>query len=191
MTDLTPAWETMFALYPGLADPAALTTSQAAFVAGYLCHLALDQLWILHIFDPIFGENADWGTFRERLFLHNVLRIHLDQLDVTKLRLDMGRVLVETPPDHWLPFLADADIIRWRDFVAEQLMEGALSQTVEVFAVRMGLPRTDFESLLQSATEMESRIFSRYSLEALAHYRTLGLARCLEVSRNYLSGRRA
>jgi hypothetical protein len=105
--------------------------------------------------------------------------------------MTMGVVLKQAQPDGWLPFLADGDIIRWRDFVAEQLVEGALSQTVEVFAARMGLPRTDFESLLQSATEMETRIFNRYSLDALAHYRALGLARCLEVSVSYLAGRSA
>jgi hypothetical protein len=191
MTDLTPAWEAMFAQYPNLADPATLTASHAAFVAGYLCHLALDQLWIFHIFDPIFGEHADWGTFRERLFLHNVLRIHLDRLDEPKLRMNMGIVLKQAQPDHWLPFLPDRDIIGWRDFVADQLVEGALSQSIEVFAARMGLPRTDFESLLQSAIEMESRIFNRYSLDALAEYRRLGMARCLEVSTQYLSSRSA
>jgi Zinc dependent phospholipase C len=188
MTDLTPAWESMFAQHPSLAQPSQLPPAQAAFLAGYLCHLALDQLWILHIFDPIFGEMAPWATFRERLFLHNVLRIHLDQLDVPKLQLEMGRVLKQAEPRHWLPFLPDEDIARWRDFVADQLVEGAFSQTIEVFAVRMSLPRTDFESLLQSSAEMEARIFSRYSQADLANYRSLGLARCLDVCTHYFSG---
>lgn len=190
MTDPTPAWHVMFAHYPNLSDPNILTPAHAAFIAGYLCHLALDQLWIVHIFDPIFGETANWANFRERLFLHNVLRIHLDQLDVPKLLNEMGLTLKDAQPQAWLPFLADQALCQWRDFVADQLVEGALSQTVEVFAARMRLPRSDFESLLQSPTDMDARIFSRLSQAALAEYRARGLARCLEVATAYLSGQK-
>ncbi len=190
MPDPTPAWHVMFAHYPGLAQAILLPPAQAAFVAGYLCHLALDQLWIVHIFDPIFGENANWANFRERLFLHNVLRIHLDQLDVPKLLSEMGFTLRAARPQNWLPFLTDQPLCQWRDFVAGQLVEGALSQTVEVFAARMRVPRTDFESLLQSPADMDARIFSRLSQESLASYRAQGLARCLEVATTYISGQK-
>jgi hypothetical protein len=190
MTDPTPAWHFMFAQYPGLAQANALPPSQAAFIAGYLCHLTLDQLWIIHIFDPIFGETANWANFRERLFLHNVLRIHLDRLDVPKLLTQMGLTLKGAQPQAWLPFLTDDALCQWRDFVADQLVEGALSQTVDVFAARMRLPRSDFESLLQSPADMDARIFTRLSQAALAEYRARGLARCLRVATAYISGQK-
>jgi len=190
MPDLTPAWHVMFAQYPALAQANSLPPAQAAFVAGYLCHLALDQLWIVDIFDPIFGEYANWANFRERLFLHNVLRIHLDQLDVPKLLNEMGSTLKGAQPHGWLPFLTDPALCQWRDFVADQLVKGALSQTVEVFAARMRVPRTDFESLLQSPADMDARIFSRLSQAALADYRAQGLARCLAVAAAYISGQK-
>jgi len=190
MHDLTPAWEFMFAEYPALGNPAALPPTQAAFVAGYLCHLALDQLWIQDIFDPIFGEEVSWGSFRERLFLHNILRIYLDRLDLPRLKDGMAATLQAAQPNNWLPFLGDTYIAGWRDFVAEQLTENAASQTVAVFAARMGLAPTEFESLLQSAADMQARLFDRLPVAVLADFRRRGLDRCEAVLSGYLVGQK-
>lgn len=186
MRDLTPAWHNLFRRHPGLADAAALPAAQAAFLTGYLCHLALDQLWISHIFDPVFGQEAAWSDFRRRLFLHNVLRIYLDELDRPTLRNSVGDSLAEVRPQNWLPFLTDQALSRWRDFVAGQLADGAEAQTIEVFARRMSLPPADFTALLDSPAAMQTQIFDRISRPALDDFRALGLARSREVIAEYL-----
>lgn len=188
MRDATPAWRAMFRLHPELSRPAGLAPERAAFLAGYLCHLALDQLWIEEIFDPIFGEEAAWATFPERLFLHNVLRVYLDRLDLPRLTNGMQADLNAVQPWGWLPFLADDALRRWRDFVAGQLVEGAASQTIAVFAGRMGRPPTDFESLLQSPADMQARLFDRLPFDRLADFRRRGLERCSSLTAAYLSG---
>ena len=43
----------LFSAYPELADPASLTKSQTAFVAGYLTHLAADEVFVVRL-----GEHA-------------------------------------------------------------------------------------------------------------------------------------
>ena len=80
-----PAHERLFARHPDLARPDALPPAQAAFLAGYLAHLALDQLWVAEIFAPVFGERQTWGTFPERLYLHNALRAYWDAQDLGRL----------------------------------------------------------------------------------------------------------
>ena len=191
MRDPAPAWRVMFREYPGLAVPARLSPAQAAFVAGYLCHLVLDQLWISEIFEPIFGPAAGWADFQGRLFLHNILRIYLDRLDLPKLQDGLEMVLKQAEPAGWLPFIADEHLRHWRDFVAGQLADGADSQTVSVFAARMSLAPTDFESLLQSPAEMQVHLFDRLPLSALAEYRARGLAGCREAVAEYFSGQKA
>ena len=47
----------LFRANPVLADPAALTESQAAFVAGYLTHLAADEVFVARL-----GEHAVQGN---------------------------------------------------------------------------------------------------------------------------------
>jgi hypothetical protein len=193
MHDLTPAWQTMFSRHPDLADPACLAPDRAAFLAGYICHLALDQLWIAEIFDPIFGEAATWSSFQRRLFLHNVLRVHLDRIDLPGLQAGpgAGATLKQARPEAWLPFLPDPLLGRWRDFVADQLADGAAAQTVEVFAARMNLAPAEFESLLKSPAAMQEQIFDRLPAASLAGFRTRGLAHCQAVLSGYLEGRQA
>jgi len=186
MRDLTPAWHTLFRQHPGLADSAKHPAAHAAFLTGYLCHLALDQLWISHVFDPVFGEAAPWSNFRHRLFMHNVLRIYLDELDRPFLRNGVADSLACARPQRWLPFLTDEALGRWRDFVAGQLADGGEAQTIEVFAKRMGLPPDDFTALLESPAAMQAQLFDRISLSALDDFRAHGLALSREVIAEYL-----
>ena len=72
------AWEVFLTTYPALADAARLPASQSAFLSGYLCHLQADWLWVKQLFTPVFGPHCAWGTFRQRLYYHNVLRAYLD-----------------------------------------------------------------------------------------------------------------
>ena len=189
LRDSTPAWDTMFNQYPSLTETATLTPPQHAFLAGYICHLAVDQMWIANIFDPVFVDEAKWENPRERFFIHNVLRIYLDELDRPALATHgVGASLLKAQPDHWLPFLTDAALAQWRDFVAEQLLEGGAAQTLEVFAKRMNRPPHDFESLLHSPTQMSERVFHFVSIESLNHFRRQAFARSRAVIAEYLSG---
>lgn len=186
MRDASPAWEVMFNQYPSLRHTYTLTPAQRAFLAGYICHLAVDQMWIADIFDPVFVDEAKWENPRERFFIHNVLRIYLDELDRPALASNgVGASLKKARPDHWLPFLTDTTLSHWRDFVAEQLIEGGAAQTIEVFAKRMKRPPSDFESLLQSPTQMTQRVFHLVSTDALANFRQEAFARSRAILADY------
>jgi hypothetical protein len=74
-----PAHESLFTAHPALARPAELPPAQAAFVAGYITHLLLDELWLDDIFLRFFGE--DWASRQQRAFIHNVLRTWADRQD--------------------------------------------------------------------------------------------------------------
>jgi hypothetical protein len=80
-----PATARLLARHPRLAAPGRLPPEQAGFVAGYLAHLVLDQRWVAEVFEPVFGPRQQWDDFRERLYLHNVLRAHWDAADLARL----------------------------------------------------------------------------------------------------------
>lgn len=186
MRDTTPAWDVMFNQYPSLTNTYTLTRAQQAFLAGYICHLAVDQMWITDIFEPVFVDETKWEKPRERFFIHNVLRIYLDELDRPALASNgVGASLKKAHPDHWLPFLNDAALSHWRDFVAEQLVDGGAAQTIEVFAKRMKRPPSDFESLLQSPTQMTQRVFHLVSTDALENFRHKAFTRSREILADY------
>jgi hypothetical protein len=185
-SDPRPSHEIMFAAHPELARPDALPDARAAFLAGYIAHLLLDELWMKNIFYPYFGRGATWGQdLRERLVLHNVLRTHLDFEDLPRLGNGTGPTLHSAAPDRWLPFTEDRYLVVWRDEIAGQLTPGAPVRTVEVFARRMGISPDEFEALLAPDVVAE-HIFSHIAPEQLAAFRQEGLERSITLISEYL-----
>ena len=181
-----PGWDRFLAVYQSLAQPENLSPSQAAFLAGYLCHLQADWLWILKIFSPVFGPYCNWDSFAHRLYLHNVLRAYLDRQILPGLDPDTGTELSRAKPAGWLPFVQDVHLHTWRDYLAQQLQPGASVQTVEVFAARQGLSPDAFYHLLSSEEEMDHNVFSHISRHELVHYRHHLLEENLRLLRRYL-----
>ncbi len=176
---------TMFWRFPELARPAALTPDRVAFLTGYVSHLLLDEVWLDLIFAPTFGLGADWGDFRQRLMLHNVLRTHLDRLDFPRVPAGTDRALRQASPADWLPFTADRYLSAWRDEIAGQLAPGAQSRTVEVFAQRMRMRPSDLEAML-TPEALSDRVFNRVSESRLAEFANQGLERSVQLANQYL-----
>lgn len=178
-------WQRLFHLYPGLKTPG--SDSQAAFLAGYVCHLAADWHWVLQIFAPVFGPGAAWASFGTRLYLHNVLRSFLDRQVVKDLKAETGEVLQETRPRHWLPFVADQHLADWRDFLSPQLQPGAAVSTVEVFASRQGIDPDAFYALLNSDERMNQEVFNRIPYQQIERYRQSLQVECASLIQAFLA----
>jgi hypothetical protein len=186
--DSPPAWERFLVAHPSLANPAELTLHQSGFIAGYLCHLQADWMWIGEIFAPVFGPACDWGTFPQRLYLHNVLRAYLDRQILAALPAETAARLKNASPDGWLPFVEDRHLHAWRDWVAGQLEPGAEAQTVEVFAARQGVSPAEFYQLLGSPERMEAEVFFHLPRQRIEAYRQQLIRANLALLRNYLAG---
>ncbi len=186
--DDTPAPRAFLAAHPQLARAAQLDPAHAAFLAGYLAHLQVDEAWWREVFAPLFGPAAGWGEWEERLFLHNVLRTHLDRADQARLDRDIAPTLAATEPAGWLPFVSDEALRRWRDLLVEQLTPGQHVRTAEVFAERMRVPAEAVEEALRSPVQME-RLFRHAPPQRLAAYRADALRRGAALVNDYLGGR--
>jgi hypothetical protein len=172
--DSTPQpHRTLFRLFPALSHARSLSAAHAAFIAGYICHLWLDSVWLRDIYLPAFGPDAPWDTWRDRLLFHNILRAWCDQNDQRQLAADTGSILAAVQPRQWLPFTADAYLREWRDHLAAQFQPGATIRTVEVFAARNRVPPADFQRVLDSPAELDRRVFAHAPREHIeAFYRT-------------------
>jgi hypothetical protein len=179
-----PPWQAMLRQHPGLADPAGLPPAHAAFLAGYLCHLGrLPGCWKS---SPGLWSRCAWGSFEQRLYLHNVLRSYLDRRilpEVTGSESCLGRV----EPCNWLPFTADAHLRAWRDLLFPQLRPGANVQTVEVFAARQGISAQDYYTLLDSEERMRREVFVHLAPEQVESYRQGLLAENIQLLSDYLA----
>jgi len=182
-----PAYETLFAAHPSLALVERLPPAQAAFVAGYIAHLLLDELWLDGVFLRYFW--GDWGTRREQSFLHNVLRTWMDRRDQQRLNGSVAAALRRAEPRGWLPFVSDEHLRAWRDWLAEQLGPGRTVQTAEVFAQRMGVSAEEVEAVLGSPQQMEERVFRRIPRAALQSFYDAGYTRSVALIARWYIGK--
>jgi hypothetical protein len=184
--DSQSPWEAMLALHTSLAQPRLLPDAQAAFIAGYLCHLQADWMWICEIYLPAFGPTHTWGTFHNRLYLHNVLRAYLDAGVLPSLSQATPQHLENSQPDHWLPFVKDGHLKAWRDYLARQLAPGAMIETIEVFAARQGISPIEFKNFLDSEERMEKEIFIHLPRGVLSAYHERAIEAGIQLLTTYL-----
>jgi hypothetical protein len=179
-----PAYEELFVAHPALAHAGELEPAQAAFIAGYIVHLLLDELWLDEIFLRYFC--GDDTTRQEQAFLHNILRTWMDTQDQARLNGNVTTPLQEAIPQDWLPFIQDADLHIWRNWLVEQLGPGRNTQTAEVFARRMGISAQEMKAILQSPEQMKQRIFQRVSLDTLQAFREEGYRQSVVLINRYI-----
>ena len=148
-----------------------LPPEKAAFLAGYLCHLQADWMWVTDIFVPVFGLRNSWAPFPERLYIHNVLRAYLDNQILPSLRNGVASNLIQVSPGNWLPFVTAEDLAKWHTFLADQLQPGANIKTIDVFAARQGIQPDAYLQLLSSESRMEREVFTHMSRASLERYR--------------------
>lgn len=144
--DAPPADEALFAGYPSLADPRVLAKTKAAFVSGYLVHLAYDERWARDLFLPLYWNGPDWPDRLTFTVHHNALRVVLDRRAFDRILAapEAIEALRGTEPGpgsiDWLPFVSDAVLREWRDWLVDQLDAPDQVATMTVFAERMGVP---------------------------------------------------
>ena len=182
-----PAWDRFLTSYPDMAATNYLLAPRTAFISGYLCHLQADWLWVKGIFAPAFGPGCSWGTFRQRLYYHNVLRAYLDLQILPGLPMDVGTCLGQVLADDWLPFVEDHYLAEWRDMLSRQLVPGAAIQTVEVFSSRQGISAPEYYALLASEERMQNEVFEHLSLELVENYNNQVLAANVQLLSDYLA----
>lgn len=179
-----PARERLFAAHPALTRSDALSQAQMAFVTGYLAHLELDELWLDEVFQ-VFVQ-GDWASPRRRLFLHNVLRTWLDDQAQENLGRQVAQALQSVQPSGWLPFVRDADLREWRDWLVRQLAPGRRMETAEVFAERMGMAASDINAVARSPDGMEEQVFRHFPPSALAAFQAVGYEQSVSLTEAYV-----
>lgn len=179
------AHRAMFDAHPSLRCASLLSPPRTAFVAGYIAHLLLDELWLDEIFESFVHQ--DRAPIRERLFLHNVLRTWVDRRAQEALTADVPRLLGGAEPCGWLPFVDDGHLRVWRDWLVEQLAPDHCMETAEVLAERMGVPPAETEAVVRSQEEMERRVFRHFPRSALRSFQEEGYVRSVALVDWYLA----
>lgn len=112
---------TLFREHPELADPARLNASTRSFMAGYVSHLVMDEVWITNIYRPFFGEGSPLGGDARANVLDRVLQYELDRQERDKREImeEVRRELAASALEIYVGFIDAESLRRWRDISVE------------------------------------------------------------------------
>ena len=106
---------------------------------------------------------------------------------IASLPPDVVAALRKANPFQWLPFVQDQFLIKWRDYLSDQLQSGESIRTVEVFASRHGIDPAAFHAMINSEERMEANVFVHISPQQLDDYRVDLITHNIELLEDYLS----
>ena len=175
---------TMFRMHPELRED--MSPASRAFLAGYVGHLAADEVWITSVFRPHFDiaeESRLTGDQVEANIWDRAMQLDLD-------RQALPQISGDTHPETWLacsdhnvsmPFFEEGLLTEWKDRVGRfqvweftwDRLKGALNrlyrddqdvqQTVERFLA--GMPRS-LEAVYERVPEGDVVAYQQRALDA-------------------------
>ena len=181
------AYPTMLALYPQLADLAAMTPGQAMFVAGYSAHLMLDLIWLREVVYPFFYLPKNLGDRQQRTLTHFILLTYLDTIALNALPETAVSTLAAAQSEQWLPFVSDDILAEWQAMLVAQLQPGAPVKTIEIYAGRLGISPTQFADNLQNPDWMRTEVFDKIPVQQVQAILQTAVPQSVQLISNYLS----
>lgn len=159
------AWRVMLARYPTLV--AARDPAWRAFLAGYVMHVSMDEIWSLSMTGPEFADR-EWAPRIQRFVMLHILLIYMDERDLPLLDTNLNHALRDVPVRRWLPFMDDAVLRDWSAFIYRQIMPGGVSETLEVYGQRLQQTPGDLRAILDSPERMRAELWAHVTPEKTA-----------------------
>jgi len=157
-------WRVMVSKYPDLLVP--VSPAQRAFVAGYVGHLSMDEIWSLEMLGPHFA-NREWGSRTFRFLMLHILLISMDERDYERLELWHSSALAAAEPHGWARFMSDTVLQEWRDYIRQQLRPNGISETLQVLGSRINKSADELRSILDSREQMDHDLWVNVAPEVL------------------------
>jgi len=181
----------LLARYPQLALATGLAPRQAAFVAGYMSHLLVDEIWYYRVFEPHFWSGGDADPpLERRLLCHNVLRLYHEEQLQAQIEPALVEALAGSEPHYDFPLLSDAELRQWRDRLGAEMRPGAPKRSAEVFAQRLRVPVEQLLALLGDAAAFEAEILGRLPAGVLGQVVDEGIEQAAALVEQYLDARK-
>lgn len=111
----------LFNAHPRLGQAGSLPPGTAAFVAGYVTHLVMDELWINTIYRPFFGQRSPLGGDLRANIMDRAIQFSLDR----EKRIDrelMAHVLTEVARSDLaleIEFIDGDTLRRWKELILD------------------------------------------------------------------------
>lgn len=196
VTDHQDSIAAMFAAYPHLADPDRLSPETAAFVAGYIGHLALDETWIMDVYRPHFGQLSALGGSAQANVMDRLLQFELERrrreephtaaqiraaLECCSLAIDVG-------------FLDSGTLRRWLEVAIDQTRHPPSWERFRQIGSRhlrgLGIDSEDaMNAFMERVPEVLERTLRHVSTAHVDAYLEQSTEKAAQAAARYLDGR--
>jgi hypothetical protein len=184
----------LFEEQPALRDAASLDAPTAAFMAGYISHLVLDEDYICEIYRPMFGERSSLATDELADVMDKALQWDIERAgceDTAKVD-EIRRALVEAAVEVNVDFIALDTLVQWRDISASAMESPpSLERLVRFLARRIPALRFDDEAaearFAEQLPALLTRTWEHVGSERVREYLHGTRERALAAIREYLS----
>lgn len=158
-------WRVMFEKYPSLWHAA--DEDQRAFLAGYVFHLTMDEVWTMDMLHVYFAQ-GEWGTREQRFLMLHVLLIDMDERDQALLDDRSFAAMLDVQPGEWLTFMSASVLRQWADLMYRQIKPAGRSETLDIIAPRVGMTPAELRAVLDDHARAERELWAHIPRAALA-----------------------
>jgi hypothetical protein len=178
--------------YPDLSRPETLSKKTAAFIAGYLTHLVMDETWINMVYRPYFGASSQLGGGLKANIMDRALQFSLDheRRSDSELVRHVTECVAACDLGLEVGFIDQETLNQWHKVVLDMMGQ---TPDWERFrhAARRHLGQTDaeseeFEELVQSVPELVVETVQYLSPKLVDEFMSEALERSISAVREYL-----
>ena len=187
----------LFRNHPQLADSDRLTEATRSFMVGYACHLFADELWILDMYRPFFGNGEVFQDSLQGALMDRALQLELDRREQEELGgLEMLRPFMEEADKGVeVGFIPPDTLSEWRQWVQESLSWSFTWDRLRFMARRVssnadnqaeGLLKEMVEEFLESVPSGLDRVYQLVPAQRLEEFREKSIEGVVSFAREYL-----
>jgi hypothetical protein len=123
------------------ANPRVMTSANPdgptrAFVAGYVTHLVLDEIWITEMFRPCFGNPSVYKDEARGHLMDRAMQLELDRRSQGVVAMALP-LLAEAKDGLNVGFIPSDTLSEWREWVVELVGRGFTWERLRFMAQRM------------------------------------------------------
>jgi hypothetical protein len=183
----------LFEQEPQLRDAAAVSAPTAAFMAGYISHLVLDEDYITQMYRPLFGEKSALDGEALANVMDRLLQWEMDRRDRPDPEscIDIQKALAETAVEVSIDFIARETLIQWRDVTVDIISHAPTWERFHRIASRhlaaAGISGEDsVAQFMEEAPQLLDRTLQSVGTERIHEYLHGAKSRALRAMKEYL-----
>ncbi len=190
--DAQDSIETMLDAHSQLRAVGDLDPGTLAFMAGYLTHLAMDEVYIETMYREFFGAGSPMRDDTRAPVLDRALQYEMNRRDVEdeEAMREIRASLEVCRTVNAVPFIPDDQLPRWREVVIDFASQGPnwerFPRMMNVHLKRAGFSEEQIEDLSRNAPELVEESISYVGEARVQEFLDRAMERSLERVREYL-----